>query len=191
MSPNSTDPDRPDDAPADTAVRRTLADARQPPSAAHDQSILDAAREFSATAPPAAAASTRSHRWPLALAAGALLVIGMTITLFPREATDPTVLRGSDAQTQALPAPADGAALSRLPDRFTWLPGAAGSSYRLTLRDAAGERLWQSRWLSEPTQVADSELLAQLQPGRDYFWMIEQRGTATTTMGPYRFSVLD
>lgn len=190
---NSTD--SLEDARQDAAIRDSLAKAGNKPSAAHDLAILAAAHAFTegdehrtdaAPAQQPSPTSANRSRWPIAIAAAAVLAIGLM--LLPAPATDqrPDRPRAANADIQ----PAAGAVLSKAPASFGWPgTGAAGVSYRLVIRDSAGLLLHQGNWQSLNGASVDQALEDLLNVSGDYFWVVEQQGQATPALGPYRFRI--
>ena len=168
--------------PGDERLRAALGSAAPKPSAAHNESIMKAAREKAAAR--GRAGNTGWRLTPgLGIAATTVLAIAIVWLLRFEE---PTIGLERGAVTEGI-VPADGAVLEMTPARFEW-PAVAEGSYQLNVYSDAAILLWQSETLSEPALVVTDEL--DLEGGARYFWVVERLDSAgAASLGPYWFSI--
>ncbi|WP_313917735.1 hypothetical protein [Tahibacter sp.] len=121
-------------------------------------------------------------RW--ALAAAAVLVVGLgTVLLLPREPVPP-VVRGSPA---AAVEPASGSALHAAPAELSWAAIGSATAYRVELYDERAESLWRSERVAATRVALPEDLRARLARGT-FLWRVRAEGS-DIEIGPFYFRV--
>lgn len=121
-------------------------------------------------------------RW--ALAAAAVLVVGLgTVLLLPREPA-PLVVRGSAA---AAVEPASGSALRAAPAHLSWAAIGTATAYRVELYDERAESLWRSERVAATRVALPDDLRARLARGT-FLWRVRAEGS-DIEIGPFYFRV--
>lgn len=193
-SPPDQDPNSLANARSDAAIRESLAKAGTQPSRAHDQAILEAARAFTDSGENEADRSDSGARkqnsgnsrgWPLAVAATAVLAIGIAFVTRSGPEQRPDVIRGEAYEML----PVADAVLTQPPSTFRWPEAGGGRSYRLVIRDSNGLLLHQGMWQAMNQFAVNKQLERQLSEAGDYLWVVEQRGQTDQALGPFRFRV--
>jgi len=123
---------------------------------------------------PDASSFSRSA-WSLA-AAAALLVAGIALSYYARQARPPIPLtssteRGAAAATFGVDPP-DGAMLGAAPERLAWAESPNAEAYSVVLYDAESTPVWESPSFPTPRIPIPPDVRGRLGEGR-YFW----RGT--------------
>ncbi|MEM9557956.1 MAG: hypothetical protein AAGC60_27100 [Acidobacteriota bacterium] len=136
--------------------------------------------------------SNRRVRWPLALAAAALVALALAFLAGPwRTAVWEQAPPTDDGRTlrqgiEASITPAHGASVESLDDLvFAWpaVPGA--TAYRLRLQSATGEDLWTGPWDPATSANPPRDVTEVLADGV-YTWSVDLRGgAATDRLGPF------
>jgi hypothetical protein len=121
-------------------------------------------------------------RW--ALAAAAVLVVGLgTVLLLPREPA-PLVVRGAAA---AAVEPASGSALRAAPTQLGWAAIGTATAYRVELYDERAESLWRSERVAATRVALPDDLRARLARGT-FLWRVRAEGS-DIEIGPFYFRV--
>lgn len=166
----------------DERLRAALGSAAPKPSAAHNDSIMKAAREKAAAR---GRAGNAGWRLMPGLGIAATMVLAIAIVWLLR-IEEPSIGLERGGVTEGV-VPEDGAVLEMMPARFEW-PAAADGSYQLNIYNDAAILLWQSEALSEPVLVVTDE--PALEGGARYFWVVERLDSAgAASLGPYWFSI--
>jgi hypothetical protein len=152
-------------------------------SAAHDAAVLSKARELCAPL------RTRRLRYvaPVALAASIALVAGLYVKYGAPLADDGRV-RSAEAVMAGAIVPANGATLHTAPAEFHWPEQAGAESYRVVLRNAAGNPIWRSEPVEDNRASIDAALHDEA--ARTYYWTVEVEGAgASRELGPFWFQL--
>ena len=94
---------------------------------------------------------------------------------------------GPPSERVLFPQPADGAAAAINPPGFAWWRAQGAARYRLSIRDRAGRKVYESPLLENPVHLPSSVL-----PPGEYSWDVEAcnaAGDALARRGAWRFQV--
>lgn len=164
----------------ESRVREALRPADESPDPRQDRVVLDAARE--AAAEIRARRRSRRQWWlPASVAAAAgVVAIGLWSTI---EQPDEDTLRGTSGGSVV---PSSGATLSAPPGRFDWEDQSGATGYRLTLRTADAQVIWQSPTsFDSHVEVPQSVRFAN---GATYLWTVQYEGPVMSgSLGPFSF----
>jgi len=132
----------------------------------------------------AASPAARPRPVPVWAAAAAVAVLALGIPVLRWGGGGPGVdeLRAPGAEFATL-GPGEARAGDPAGIRFTWSAGPEGSTFRFTLLDERGERVWSSE-TGDTTIVLPAEI--EVTPGRSYYWYVDALAPdgRTLTAGP-------
>jgi hypothetical protein len=158
----------------DELRRLIAADTRT--SRAHDDAVLAAARGIAHGRP-------RRLRRIAPYAIAASVVLGVTVFLY--QPVEDDTLRSSNQGLERLVTPASGSTLVSAPAELRWPAQSGASSYRVTLRDAAANVVWNSAAVTEPRVLLRTP--TPLTP-QTYYWSVEVEGAADSrSLGSFWF----
>ena len=130
------------------------------------------AQELQRASAPGASAARTSRSWVLAgLAAAAVLLIGVTISVYQRRAPDENTFRSGGTYAVASLVQPD-ATLPRDRFRLRWTPGPQGSRYQVTVTTEDLRVLTTVQALTMAELTVEGGLLADVAPGGRVLWQV-------------------
>jgi hypothetical protein len=157
------------------------------PSAAHNETIMQAARAN-------AAKQNRSKRpgrsWLMmgaGLAASAVLAVSVG-QLLPTNPS-PVEINQRGPSDHAV-WPAENLTLGSEPNELRWTAQPGAERYQVNIYSDSAELLWQSIWTTEARVRAPGIRELMFASGARYFWVVEIDGTSSRlSLGPYWFRI--
>lgn len=118
------------------------------------------------------------------LAVAAAIVLAVSVwTFLPTDV--PVSQRTGDPVSSS---PSGNVALRVPPGVYEWTAEPGARRYRITVYSNAGERLWQSDWVTQVRQSAPGGDELPLERGARYYWTVDiDGGVGRDSLGPYWF----